>query len=69
MMLNCAGKIPKPTSAVEWAALAAGWTNGACIDGIDLQQSSLFPWCGGQGIDPQHCIACSGVFIAEQSTA
>jgi hypothetical protein len=39
------------------------------MDGIVLQQSSLLPLCDGQGIDPQHCIACSGVLIAEQSAA
>jgi hypothetical protein len=64
-----AGKIPKLRCAAETAGTAAGCTNGACIEGIVLQQSSLLPWCGVQGMDPQQCIACSGVFIAEQSTA
>ena len=42
---------------------------GVRAEVIVLQQSSLLPWCGEQGMDPQHCMACSGVFIAEQSTA
>ena len=67
-MLYCAGKIPKTRCMVETAGPAAGCTNGACIEGIVLQQSWLLPWCGEQGMDPQHCMACSAVFIAEQST-
>jgi hypothetical protein len=39
------------------------------MDGIILQQSS--PWCpcDEQGIESQHCIACSGVVVAPQSNA
>jgi hypothetical protein len=68
-MLRCAGKISKTRCTAETAGPAAGCRNGACIEGIVLQQSSLLPWCGGQGVDRQHCIACSGVFIPEQSMA
>jgi len=39
------------------------------MDGIVLQQS--WPWfpCDEQGIELQHCIACSGVVVAPQSKA
>jgi hypothetical protein len=39
------------------------------MDGIVLQQS--WPWCpcDEQGMESQHCIACSGVVAAPQSNA
>jgi len=51
------------------AGMLAGFTNGACMAGIVLQQS--WPWllCDEQGIESQHCIACSRVAIPEQSSA
>jgi hypothetical protein len=67
-VLYGAGNIPKTRCTVETVGPAAGCTNGACIEGIVLQQSSLLPWCGGQGMDRQHCIACSGVVNTVQST-
>src|SRR5881296_2490811 len=48
----------------------AGCTKGACMDGIVLQHSWLCWWpCDEQGIESQHCIACSGVDMAKQSDA
>jgi hypothetical protein len=57
------------TKAIELNArsMAEGCINGACIVGIVLQQSCPLCPCGEQGIEPQHCIACSGVVIASQS--
>ena len=46
-----------------------GCTKGPCMDGIDLQQSWPLCPCGAHGIEPQHCIACSGVVSAPQSSA
>jgi len=46
-----------------------GCTNGACMAGIVLQQSSLAWPCDEQAIDRQHSTACSWVAIAEQSNA
>jgi hypothetical protein len=47
----------------------AGFRNGARIVGMVLQQSC--PWCpwDEQGIEPQQCIACSGVAMGAQSKA
>ncbi len=40
------------------------------MDGIVLQHSWLCWWpCDEQGIELQHCIACSGVDMARQSKA
>ncbi len=40
------------------------------MDGIVLQHSWLCWWpCDEQGIESQHCIACSGVDMARQSNA
>ncbi len=40
------------------------------MDGIVLQHSWLCWWpCDEQGIESQHCIACSGVDMARQSKA
>jgi hypothetical protein len=40
------------------------------MDGIVLQHSWLCWWpCDAQGIESQHCIACSGVDMAKQSDA
>src|SRR5882762_4334655 len=48
----------------------AGCTKGACTDGIVLQHSWVCWWPGDeQGIESQHCIACSGVAMARQSNA
>jgi hypothetical protein len=44
-----------------------GCTNGACMDGMVLQQSCWLCPCDEQGIEAQHCAASSGVVIAEQS--
>jgi hypothetical protein len=49
--------------------LEGGCTNGACIAGIVLQQSSLAWPCDEQAIDLQHSTACSCVSMAEQSNA
>jgi hypothetical protein len=49
--------------------LEDGCTNGACIAGIVLQQSSLAWPCDEQAIDRQHSTACSCVIMAEQSNA
>src|SRR4029077_13753017 len=46
-----------------------GRTKGACAAGMVLQQSCPRWPCGEQGIDLQHCMACSGVVMVEQSTA
>lgn len=46
-----------------------GCTTGACMDGIDLQQSWPLCPCGAHGIELQHCVASSGVVIAPQSSA
>jgi len=46
-----------------------GCTNGACMAGIVLQQSSLAWPCDEQAMDWQHSTACSWVAIAEQSNA
>lgn len=39
------------------------------MDGIDLQQSCPLCPCGAHGIELQHCMACSGVVMAPQSSA
>jgi len=40
------------------------------MDGMDLQHSWLGSWPGDeQGIESQHCIAASGVDMAQQSNA
>ena len=50
---------------------AAGITNGGCTDCILLQQSIAERPCDAHSIamDWQHCIACSGLAMAEQSEA
>lgn len=48
---------------------ADGCRKGACMDGIDLQQSCPLCPCGAHGIELQHCVAGSGVVIAPQSSA
>jgi hypothetical protein len=52
------------------ACVEAGCTKGACMDVIVLQHSWLCSSpCDEQGIVLQHCIAASGVDMAEQSNA
>ena len=46
-----------------------GCTNGACMAGIVLQQSSLAWPCDEQAIERQHSTACSCVTMGEQSNA
>ena len=54
----------------ERACAEAGWTKGACMDGMVLQHSWLCWWpCDEQCMVSQHCIAASGVDMAKQSNA
>ena len=52
----------------DGGCMAEGCTNGAWMRSIVWQQfrALVFP-CGGQGMLWQHCMACSGVCMAEQS--
>lgn len=61
------GRIARSMLANETVCADAGCTKGACIVGIDLQQSWLWCPCEEHGIEPQHCMAWSGVIAASQS--
>src|SRR6266403_648431 len=65
-----AGSTATKTSEKDRPCAEAGCRKGAYMDGIVLQHSSLCWWPGDeQGIESQHCIACSGVAMARQSKA
>ena len=65
-----AGSAATKTSVKDEPCVEAGCTKGACMDGIVLQHSWLCWWpCDEQGIESQHCIACSGVDMTRQSNA
>jgi len=58
------------TSERDGSCAEAGCRKGACRDGIVLQHSWLCWWSWDeQGIESQHCMACSGVDMARQSNA
>ena len=64
------GSTATKTGEKDRPCAEAGCTKGACMDGIVLQHSWLCSWpCDEHGIESQHCIACSGVDIARQSSA
>src|SRR3981189_1787033 len=64
------GRTATNTGEKERACTEAGWTKGACMDGMVLQHSWLCSWlCDEQGMVSQHCIASSGVDMAKQSNA
>src|SRR6267378_3225906 len=64
------GRTATNTGEKERACAEAGWTKGACMDGMVLQHSWLCWWpCDEQCMVSQHCIAASGVDMARQSKA
>jgi len=64
------GRTATNTGEKERACAEAGWTKGACMDGMVLQHSWLCWWpCDEQCMVSQHCIAASGVDMARQSNA
>jgi hypothetical protein len=64
------GNVETATGEKDSPCIEAACTNGACIDGMVLQQSWLCSalW-EAHGMVSQHCIASSEVAIGAQSTA
>ena len=64
------GNVEIATCEKDKPFIKGAWTNGACIDGMVLQQSWLCSalW-EAHGMVSQHCIASSEEAIGAQSTA
>lgn len=68
-MGDSSGAVSTPSMTLRYDTFCAdgGCTNGACIVGMVLQHSCPGWPCDEQGIELQHCIACSDEVMAEQS--